>query len=124
MEFQKGVFYTRQQIRDMVGGGSVHDFLPHEGGRVLCACLSREHVVEELMVILVGAGPGVQAQAEMFRAQKTAVPVFLKKSGHVWEYAGLYRLERFSDDPDEIEKFEESSGRMNLTGLIFLREEK
>ena len=56
MEFTKGTAYSRQEIRKMVGGGSVHDFLPYEGGKVLCACLSREHVAGGEMVVLVGAG--------------------------------------------------------------------
>lgn len=118
----KGNAYSREEIRELVGGGSVHDYLPNSDGRVLCACLSPEHVAEG-MVILVGAGPGAQTQARMFCAQKTPVPVFLKKQGHVWEYAGMFRAERFSDDADEIGQYEESSGRMNLTGVIFLTEE-
>ena len=106
----------------MVGGGSVHDYLPHEKGRVLCACLSQEYVAGEPVVVLVGAGPGVQAQAQMLCAQGTAVPVFFKDERHWWKYVGDYRFERFSDDQEVVSEYEESSGRMNLTGVIFLRE--
>jgi hypothetical protein len=119
---KKGGCYTRQEIRELVGGGSVHDYLPHEKGRVLCACLSQEYFAGERMVILVGSGPGVQAEAEIFCAQGTAVPVFFKKAGHLWEYAGMYKKESFSDDPEVITEYEKSSGRMNLTGVIFLKD--
>ena len=34
-----GQSYTRQQIHDKVGGGSLQSYLPTRDGRVLCACL-------------------------------------------------------------------------------------
>ena len=39
--FEKGSVYTRGQIREAVGG-SARAALPTRGGRVVCACLTRE----------------------------------------------------------------------------------
>jgi hypothetical protein len=120
MAFIIGQTYTRQQICEEVGGGSVHDYLPNKDGTVLCACLSQEYGADIPAVILVGQGPGVQQQAEMFFRQAAAVPLFYKKMANQWEYAGYFKPVRSSDDPQEIAEFAEASGRRSLTRLIFL----
>jgi hypothetical protein len=122
MNFQVGKTYTRQEIREFVGGGSVHDYLPNKDGVVLCACLSQEYDPQGKQVILVGRGPLVQQEGELFCAQSTSVPVFFKKQANLWEYAGNFRASRWTLDPEEISGFEESSGRTNLTKVIFLDE--
>jgi len=122
MKLVIGKLYTRQEIREIVGGGSVHNYLPHdENGRILCVCLSREHDPDGHKIILVGSGPSVQKEAEMFCLQNTAVPVFYKKELNQWEYLGDFKPERWIDDPEEIQVFAESSGRINLTRVIFLQ---
>lgn len=122
MQFLKHSCYTRQEISEGVGGGSVHDFLPNENGRVLCACLSQEYDPSARQVVLVGAGPGVQMQGEMLCAHKSAIPVFFKQKGHLWEYAGKFVPESWTEDPDVLSEFAESSGRVNLTKVIYLKE--
>jgi hypothetical protein len=124
MDLQIKKTYTRQQIQELVGGGSVHDYLPNKDGVVLCACLSQEYDPREQQVILVGQGPGVQQQGNLFCAQSTAVPVFFKKVVNLWEYVGNFKVSRWTQDPEEISGFEESSGRVNLTRVIFLEEVK
>jgi hypothetical protein len=124
MSFVPGRTYTRQEIRDLLGGGSVQDYLPNENGKVLCACLSQKYGQDIPKVILVGQGPGVRQQAEIFWAQKNAVPVFFKKVANLWEYAGNFRPLSCTEDPDKIAEFEGSFGRINLTRIIFLEEGK
>lgn len=120
MGFVKGQCYTRPEIRDLVGGGDVQTYLPNENGKVLCACLSQDYGPEPASVILVGQGPTVQREAAMLCAQADAIPVFYKKLANKWEYAGMFSVERWSEDPDDLARFEESSGRMNLTRIVFL----
>lgn len=120
--FQKGDCYTRLQIRDMIGGGSVQDYMPSQDGVILCVCLSQEFDPSTQPVILVGAGPSVQKQADMFCTQNTGVPVFFKKTGNQWEYAGCFKPLHYTDDPQELVRFAESTGRINLTRVIYLRE--
>jgi hypothetical protein len=120
MDLQINKTYTRQQIREIVGGGSVHDYLPNKEGVVLCACLSQEYDPQGQQVILVGQGPGVQQAGDLFCSQSVPVPVFFKKVANLWEYAGNFMVSRWTEDPEEISGFEESSGRANLTKVIFL----
>ncbi len=122
MGFEIGRSYSRDEIAAMVGGGSTQDYMPNENGKVLCLCLSQEHTPGEEPVVLVGMGPGVEREAEMFCAQKTPVPVFFKKKkSYLWEYAGEYSCGGWTDDPDELASYGEASGRSNLTKVIFLK---
>ena len=105
----------------MVGGGSVQNYMPNAGGRILCVCLTQDTDVPGPRVILVGQGPSVQKEAEMFCSQNTAVPVFYKKMANQWEYAGDFKPAGWTDDPEEVGAFAESSGRINLTKVIFLQ---
>ena len=123
LSFELGKTYTRQQIQERVGGGSVHNYLPNKDNKVLCACLSQEYNPRAPQVILVGQGLSVRHEAELFCGQLTAVPVFFKKVANFWEYVGNFKVLRWTDDPEEIADFEESSGRANLTRVIFLEED-
>jgi hypothetical protein len=102
----------------------LQDYLPVKDGKVVCACLSQEYIPGAEKVILVGRGPNAQKQAELFCAQDTFVPVFFKKIANLWEYAGDFKVRLWTDDPEEIARFERSSGRSNLSGIIFLQEAK
>jgi hypothetical protein len=124
MSFELNKTYTRQEIFDLVGGGSVHDYLPNKDNKILCACLSQQYDPRAAQVILVGQGPGVEHQARLFCCQPYAVPVFFKKVANLWEYVGNFKAARWTDDPEEISGFEEASGRANLTKVIFLEEVK
>lgn len=122
MGFEMGTTYTRQQIAALTGGGSVHDYLPGKDGKILCACLSQDFD-PAAPVILVGRGPGAQQQAAAFCGQETAVPVFFKKEANQWEYAGKFACDHWSDDTETVGRYEDISGRTQLTRVIFLKAE-
>jgi len=117
---ERGRAYTREEIARMVGGGSEQNYMPNKDGRILCLCLTQEYNPQGPQVVLVGTGPSVEHEAELFCAQKTPVPVFFKQKAHVWEYVGNYACGRWTDDPEEICAYEESSGRRNLKKVIFM----
>ena len=119
MELKQGELYTRQQIAEILGGGSVQENMPNKDGRVLCLCLNPDFDPAR-PVALVGRGPKVEEQAAMFCRQENAVPVFFKKRANLWEYAGDYKCVRWTQDIDELAGFEETSGRLMLTRVIFL----
>jgi hypothetical protein len=75
----RGHHYSRQQIHDAVGGGSLQSYLPHKDGRVLCACLRIDTNPGAPEVILPGTGPGIEGAADLLERQNGAIPVFLKR---------------------------------------------
>ena len=77
--FTPGTAYTRQQIRQGVGGSSVQTYLPRLKGRVLCACLNGPmNLVPD--VIYVGKLPNTIKTAEMLCQQGDDLPVFVKEA--------------------------------------------
>lgn len=85
MEFVPGHLYTRREISDSFGGG-VQDYLPHRDGRIVCACLTRDHNPDVPEIVLVGIGPDIKRAAEVFVRQGDYVPTFLKRATHAWQY--------------------------------------
>ena len=118
--FKVGYNYTRQQIRDALGGG-LQDYLPHDNGRVICGCFRKETNPDAPDIILPGTGRDIQKYARVFREQNYPVPVFLKKEVNVWVYVGDYQVERWTNAPSEIAKHAKRSGRIDITSVLFLK---
>ena len=118
--FKLAKVYTRGQIHEVLGGG-VMDYLPHKDGQVVCGCFRKDTNPDAPDIILPGRGPSIQYWAEVFRAQRDPVPVFLKRAVNAWEYVGDYRVERSTEDHSEMAKQSARSGRNDVTSVLFLR---
>lgn len=81
-------------------GGSIQEFLPRSGGRVVACCYKPELNILAPATLLVG-GTRRHLNAELFARQKTAIP-FFKFVGNGWEYIGDYRVVRATRDPQTI----------------------
>jgi len=85
-----GRCYSRREIHDRLGG-SLRSYLPTVGGKVVCACVTREINPGAPLTILVGNGPVIERSAKAFAALATPVPVFIKRDDHEWEYVSDFR---------------------------------
>ena len=117
----KGERYTRQEIHDAVGGGSLQSYLPTKDGRVLCACLRLDTNPGAPEVILPGTGPGIERAADLLERQVGAIPVFLKRGSGAWEFVGEFQFGRRSKLPADIESWAQRTGRADITSVIELR---
>jgi hypothetical protein len=99
--FKKGISYTRGQIRDAFGG-SARAALPTRGGKVVCACLTREKNPRAPDEMVVGGAERTVRQARAFAASGAAVPVFVRASRGGWEYAGERRVRAVVEDPGAL----------------------
>ena len=71
--------------------------------------------------MLVGRGPIIEGTAEQFATQGNAVPTFLNRGVNCWEYAGAYRVIRYSRDGQEILRHAERADRVgDVTSVLFL----
>ena len=118
-EFLQGESYTRSQIHKAVGGG-VQDYLPHQAGKVVAACLNPDLNPDAPEVVLPGRGPEIQRWAETFAKQSDAVPTFLKRGTNDWEYVGNYRVRRLATDPAEINAQRYATGRDDVSMVLYL----
>lgn len=117
----EGQFYTRQEIHDLLGGGSLQSYLPTRDGVVLCACLRRDTNPDAPRVILPGTGPGIEEAARLLRRQGGAIPVFIKHEAGAWEYLGEYVVEDRRWTAEDISFHERRSRRTDITSVIWMR---
>lgn len=102
MPLNIGAFYTRESIRNEVGGGDLQSYLPHSAGNVLCGCFDPRLNMRAPFEIDLGDGPDVIRYARQFRRQGTPVPVFLKRDTYAWEFVGPFRAIDFNQDRRDL----------------------
>ena len=120
--FGLGQAYTRVEIHAALGGG-VQDYLPHVDGVVVCGCFNPGLNPDAPGVVLPGFGPGIERWAEVFGAQRHAVPCFLKRATNVWEYVGDFRVRELSRDAAEVARWAASAGREGDVSMVLHLEE-
>jgi hypothetical protein len=118
----RGQHYTREEIA-AAHGGSIIEFLPRAGGRVVCACLRTDpdYNPEAPQVVLPGRGRDIEDSAATLVRQGGQIPVYLKRATNAWEYIGDYEVESSSRLPADIARYEAQTGRA-VTSAIFMRE--
>jgi hypothetical protein len=115
--------YTRREISDSLGGG-IQDYLPHQEGRVVCACLSPDYNPDAPDVVLPGTGPDIIRWARVFAAQVEFVPVFVKRATNAWQYLGNYRVASCSSDPADVERWASVAGREGDLSMVLYLEKQ
>ena len=101
VRFQKGSLYTRGQIQEAVGG-SARSALPTRGGKVVCACLTREQNPRAPKEMVIGSKDRAVRLARAFAASGEAVPVFVRMRRGGWEYTGERRVRTVIEDPGAL----------------------
>jgi hypothetical protein len=122
-QFEVGHSYTRRELRKQLGGDLLSNFPVHQGRVVYCCVRHYTHPDAPEVILVSREGPMVQ-MARKLVAQQEAVPVFLKQ---MWKkesslvYQGKFRVERCSDDPEEVTYFAKRAHRLDVIGVLFLR---
>jgi hypothetical protein len=117
MTFRKSQHYTREGIHQALGG-SKEEYLPTKSGRVVCGAFRPDANPDAPLIILPGFGPKIEAAAELFSAQQSAVPIFLKRGTNKWQYVGDFRVQRLSKDPQDITQHEKRANRRETVSMI------
>lgn len=121
MRFQLGKHYTRDEIHDVVGGGT-EEYLPTKQGRVVCGAFRPDANPDAPMIILPGFGEKIERTAEIFAKQADAIPVFLKRGPKQWQYVGDFRVKKVSKDTSEIAKQERRANRQGTVSMVLFLE--
>lgn len=96
--FAKGRSYTRAQIRAELGG-SARVFLPTRGGKVVCACLTRERNPQAPREVVMGGGERVSRRARALAGSGETLPLFVRVRPGAWEYLGRWRATGVRETP-------------------------
>ncbi len=119
MKLEQGQQYTRRQIHEALGG-NIEKYLPHVDGKVVCGCFDPEKNPEAPLIVLPGNSQDRMRWAAVFAAQQHFVPCFLKRGMHAWEYIGDYRVNRRSEDKNEIALHSRRTGRPEISQVLHL----
>jgi len=113
--------YTREEIA-AEHGGSIVEYLPRVGGRVVCACLRTDpdYNPEAPRVILPGRGRDIENSAAALIEQRGPIPVYIKRAPSDWQYVGDYEVESYTRLPTDIARYGEMTGRA-VTSAIIMR---
>lgn len=119
--FNKGQDYSRSDIHAQVGG-SIQSYLPDVNGKIVAGCFRLDTNPDAPKVILPGNGPQIKRVAKLLASGKYAIPVFIKQAVNQWRFVGNFRVNRICDDPVEIRKQSQRSGRSDISGILYLSE--
>ena len=97
-----GQLYTREEIRQMIGGGDLQSYLPHVDGNVICGCFDPKRNASAPFEIDLGSGPNVLRYAQRLMEQGTFIPVFLKSETLSWEYVGKFKAINYITDKADL----------------------
>ena len=112
--------YTRDEIYDLVGGGSKQSYLPTLKGVVLAACLRKDHNPDAPEVILCGQGPIIVASGTALATQRNPIPVFVKIATKRWKFHGCFTVKASYTSGPRFNKFVRDSGRRDVSRVIEL----
>ena len=119
--FEKGSLYTRGQIREAVGG-SARAALPTRGGKVVCACLTREKNPRAPEEMVIGGKDRAVRLAKAFAASGAAVPVFVRTRRGGWEYTGERRVRSVIEDPGALLALVAEGAPLDISAALQLEE--
>jgi hypothetical protein len=121
MSLQIETVYTRPEIQAALGG-QPRDYLPYSRavGRIVAACLTTELNPEAPNIILCGSSAVVALRGEQLCQQGGTIPVFVREAPNQWRHKGMYRVDRYSLDPDELRRFAAAAEREAISRIIWL----
>ncbi|MEK7434085.1 MAG: hypothetical protein AABZ74_13195 [Cyanobacteriota bacterium] len=102
--------YSRRQIQEMLGGGSVI-FLPNKNGIVTCACLDPNLNIcniDNQLRILVAEGKGTRRAANLLINEpnkSTPIRIFIKRDVAAFQYIGKFVVTEYTENIKEINLF-------------------
>lgn len=118
-----GRTYSRADIHEMIGGG-IQEFMPSAGGRVVAICVRNDRGMQAFSPreILIGTKSRTRERTARFVSQDEAVPVFVRRAPHAWEFAGRWELDRYMEEAREIRDAMSRAGvDRNVSGVLWLR---
>ena len=119
--FERGSVYTRGQIHEALGG-SARAALPTRGGKVVCACLTREKNPRAPEEMVIGSKDRAVRLARAFAASGEAVPVFVRTRRGGWEYTGERRVRAVIEEPGALLALVAEGAPLDIALALLLEE--
>lgn len=121
-QFVVGHGYTREEIRNVLGGDKVSNF-PKQNGRVVCCCVARYTHPDAPEIILVNRSIQMIPSARQIASQLEAIPVFVfdryREDPKV--YRGMFVGVGYTEDRAEIIQLAMRVWRQDVKALLYLK---
>jgi hypothetical protein len=119
--FEKGGVYTRAEIQAALGG-SRRAALSTRGGKVVCACVTREKNPRAPDEIVIGGRAESIRLARGLAASGEAVPVFVRARRGGWTYAGERRVRAVVEESGALLALIAEGAPLDATLALLLEE--
>ena len=121
VRFERGALYTRVQIHAALGG-SPRAALPTVGGKIVCACLTREKNPRAPDEMVVGGKERAVRLARAFAVSGAAVPVFVRARRGGWQYSGERLVRSTIEDPGALLTLVAEGAPLDISCALLLQE--
>lgn len=122
-KFTIGLYYSRRQIHNAVGG-ELQTYLPSVDGVIVAGCFTQKLNPDLPYIILVGDAPLVVKKAKNLCTQKEPIPIFKKISVNRWEFLGYFQVANFIDDLIVIQPYARKANRKDVVGILKMKDLK
>lgn len=118
---QPQVFTTRELAERTAGGDA---YIRVKAGEVKGLALRLDRNPQAPSIVIVGDGPKIKANAELFMGSGTAAPVYIKEHTNQWRFDGQFRAVAYKRDAETIATYGEGREPKSIAGILFLEREQ
>lgn len=111
---------STEQLANLLAGGD--SYIRTKNNEVKGLAITTKKNPEAPDIIVVGTGPRIMANAQLFFEAKKFVPVYIKASVGRWKYFGEYRATALKQDTETIAKY--CHHRKDVSGILFLQKKE
>ena len=120
MSFKERGYYSREQIKSVVGGAILPALV--RSGEIVAVCLRRDMNPEAPEIYLNGNGINMIRDFNILCIQTTPFPVFVKENDRdTWQSKGNYLVDYYKTDSATINTHKKNSGRNDIYAVVFLK---
>jgi hypothetical protein len=115
-------FYTAEEVEKLTAGG--RSYIRTKDNIVVGLAITKQKNPEASNIVVVGDGPGIIKNAQLFVDQNEYVPTYLKLGSNQWLYKGEYKVKRYSDEDVDIRNHHKHRPRNKVKGILFLEKKE
>ncbi|MGX9418164.1 protein NO VEIN domain-containing protein [Vibrio sp. WJH972] len=109
---------TTDELASILAGGD--SYIRTKDNVVKGLAITTQKNPEAPEIIVVGKGPRIVRNAQLFLECQRHVPVYVKQATNQWEFMGNYKADNYLQDSATIEKYRRHRSAEDIDGILFL----
>ena len=115
-------FYTAEEVANLTAGG--RSYIRTKNNVVKGLAITKQKNPEAPKTVIVGVGPTIMKNAQLFIEQNEYVPTYLKLGNNQWIYKGEFRVDYYSDKSSDIKEHRKHRPVSDVSGILFLKKKE